>query len=109
MAPGPQLVLEGLDGSLGALHGLREGPPPPQGEGVYVRHHHCRLAARWGAGPMLHTGLQGGTDAATKIPSVRFDVDTYWVSDPAELGLQPMTVQRHTSYVEGVDLFDGKY
>jgi len=106
----PQFYLTGLDGDMRALRGLADGPAPPSGDVVSVMHHHTRLAAHWDDSSMFFSGMQAGTDAVVEIPIVRFDLEVYWCPNPDELlSGPPRTVQRHTSYVDGVDLFDYKY
>lgn len=59
---------------------------------------------------MYNTGLQGGTDSVVEIPYTRFDLNIYWCPNPEELlSGPPRTIQRHMSFVDGVDLFDYKF
>lgn len=110
LEPGVQFTLTGFDGSQEALRGLADGPPPPGGETVNVMTHHTRLPARWDAGEMYATGVAGGTDSVVEIPATRFDLDIYWCQNPEDLmSGPPRTVQRHTAFTEGVDLFDFKF
>mmetsp|Transcript_88007 Transcript_88007/g.222131 ORF Transcript_88007/g.222131 Transcript_88007/m.222131 type:complete len:945 (+) Transcript_88007:79-2913(+) len=110
LAQGQIFYIDTVDGDLSALRGLCDGAAPPGGEVVNVKHHASKLAARWDSGEMLNTGLQAGTDTVVEIPIVRFDVNAYFCPDPAELmSGPPRTVQRHTSFVDGMDLFDHRY
>lgn len=111
LAQGPQFFITEFDGDAKALTaGVAQGPPPPNGEVINVKNHHTRLPVRWDAGDMFNAGMQSGTDAVVEIPAVRFDLGIYWCPDPAELlSGPPRTIQRHTSFVDGIDLFDHKY
>jgi polyketide synthase-associated protein len=106
----PNMVITGYEGDLRALAGGAEGAPPPPGDVIGIMDHDTRLASGWDSGPMMNTGLQAGCDTVAEIPIVRFDVDWYYCPDPDELLMGPgRTIQRHTSFVEGIDLFDNKY
>eukprot|EP00913_Durusdinium_trenchii_P011763 g11049.t1 len=59
---------------------------------------------------MYNTGLNAGTDAVIEIPVTRFDVDAYFTADPDSITvMNPRMNQKHTSFVDGIELFDNKY
>jgi len=110
LAQAPQFELTGFEGDIKALSALTEGPSPPPGNVLNVMDHTTRLACSWDSAGMMNTGLQAGTDTIREIPITRFDVNFYFCPDPDEiLTGPPRTVQRHTSFVDGVDFFDHKY
>jgi polyketide synthase-associated protein len=106
----PNMVISGYEGDLRALSAGAEGPPPPPGDVISVMAHATRLATSWDSGAMMNTGLQAGCDTICQIPIARFNVDIYWCPDPDELLMRPgSTIQKHTSFVEGIELFDNKH
>lgn len=110
LAQAPRFELTGFEGDIKALSALTEGPAPPPGNVINVMDHTTRLACCWDSAGMMNTGLQAGTDTIVEIPITRFDVNMYFCPDPDEILIgPPRTVQRHTSFVDGVDFFDHKY
>merc|ERR1719282_1151221 len=106
----PTFELHSMEGDMNAVRGFSDGPPPPPGNAINVLDLQTRLACRWDESEMMNSGLQGGTDTVVEIPYGRFDVNVYFCPDPDELLMgPPRTIQRHTSYVDGTDLFDNKY
>jgi len=86
------------------------GPPPPEGSGINVQSIATRLPAVWDEPEMYNTGLNAGTDAVVEIPIARFDVNEYYADNPDEISIMNLkTSQRHTSFVDGIELFDNKY
>lgn len=104
----PPLVLENVDGSMDAINLATEGPPGPKGDCTNIISLATKLAANWDEPETLLTGLTASTDAASKIPLLRFDVDFYWSPDPQNLQSWQMYM-RHISVVEGCELFDNKH
>lgn len=87
-----------------------EGPPMPQREGINVMNTATRLGSNWDEPECYLSGLVGGCDTASEIPIVRFDYTFYFCDDPSEIDFgPPRMVQRHTSLVEGIEMFDNKY
>jgi len=110
LAQAPHFEITGYEGDLKALNVVGEGPQPPPGNVINVLDHTTRLASSWDSAGMMNTGLQAGTDTIVEIPATRFDVNIYYCPDPDQILMgPPRTVQRHTSFVDGVDLFDHKY
>lgn len=86
------------------------GPPPPEGHGINVMHLASRMPAQWDEPEMYNTGLNAGTDAVIEVPISRFDVNEYLEADPDSISvINPKMNQRHTSFVDGIELFDNKY
>eukprot|EP00440_Ansanella_granifera_P036668 gb/GFBE01039780.1/.p1 GENE.gb/GFBE01039780.1/~~gb/GFBE01039780.1/.p1 ORF type:complete len:934 (+),score=220.82 gb/GFBE01039780.1/:1-2802(+) len=86
------------------------GPPPPEGSGIKVTNLGTRLPAEWDEPEMYNTGLNAGTDAVIEIPITRFDINEYWTDDGDSISIaNPKMNQKHTSFVEGIELFDNKY
>ncbi|CAE7216279.1 ppsC, partial [Symbiodinium necroappetens] len=86
------------------------GPPPPEGEGIHVLHTATRLPALWDEPEMYSTGMNAGTDAVVEVPITRFDVTAYFTENPDEINvMNPKMNQKHTSFVDGIELFDNKY
>jgi polyketide synthase-associated protein len=89
---------------------MKEGPPPPRGEGINIMTTNTRLGGNWNDPEDYRSGLMGGLDTVTEIPIIRFDYTFYFCENPDEITLgPPRTIQRHTSLVEGVEMFDNKY
>jgi len=110
LAQGPQFQITGWEGDIRALTEAGEGPPPPPGDAINVLDTATRLGRSWDTAAMYNTGLQGGTDAVVEIPLARFDINMYFCPDPDELLMgPPRSIQRHCSFVDGVDIFDNKY
>jgi len=87
-----------------------KGPPPPEGQGINVMHVATRLPAQWDEPEMYNTGLNAGTDAVIEVPITRFEVGEYYCPNPDDINaLNPKMNQRHTSFVDGIELFDNKY
>jgi len=111
MSVTPQFTLTSWEGDVELLSTIVGGPPPPRwNECINVMNCNTRLGANWDEPEMMAAGLQGGCDTVTEIPYSRFDVNFYFCEDPDEVLFgPPRTIQRHTSFVEAVDLFDNKY
>mmetsp|Transcript_126995 Transcript_126995/g.284038 ORF Transcript_126995/g.284038 Transcript_126995/m.284038 type:complete len:940 (-) Transcript_126995:62-2881(-) len=110
LAQAPQFKLLSWDGDMNVLDTMNGGPPPPQGECVNVLNTSTRLGANWDEGDAQFAGMFAALDTVSEIPITRFDVDFYYCADPDEINFgPPRTVQRHTSLVEGSNLFDNKY
>lgn len=107
----PQFYITHVEGDPRALRGTTDVVhKEPEGDAISIMSHCTRLPLRWDDGDMMMSGLQAGADAVVQIPVTRFDVETYWCSDPNELlNGPPRTVQKHMSYVDGLDLFDHRY
>eukprot|EP00930_Biecheleria_cincta_P053377 TRINITY_DN3882_c0_g1_i1.p1 TRINITY_DN3882_c0_g1~~TRINITY_DN3882_c0_g1_i1.p1 ORF type:complete len:929 (+),score=159.98 TRINITY_DN3882_c0_g1_i1:33-2819(+) len=86
------------------------GPPPPKGNGINVLHLATRLPSNADEPEMYTAFATVGCDAVVEIPISRFDYDQYYTDDFANVSpLDPKMTQKHTSLVEGVELFDNKY
>jgi polyketide synthase-associated protein len=110
LSEAPNFVLAGWEGDEKMLTIVSEGSPPPAGEGVDVMNVASRLGGSWDYKQAYHAGLVSGGDAVVEMPYNRFDIDFYYCDNPDEIQLgPPRTIQRHTSYVDGVEMFDNKY
>lgn len=107
----PQFTLSGWEGDTELLNQISGGNPPPGWpEHINVMNCNTRLGAGWDDPEMMHTALAGGCDTVIEIPHTRFDVNFYFLADPDEILFgPPRTIQRHTSFVDAIDLFDNKY
>jgi len=94
-------------GDLAALKGSGDGPPPPPGDVVNVVACSVRLSANWDQSDALFAGLISGADSVMKIPLERFDYEVYYNPDVSTMEPYQMNT-RHTSYVEGAELFDNR-
>ncbi|OLP92465.1 Phthiocerol synthesis polyketide synthase type I PpsC [Symbiodinium microadriaticum] len=75
-----------------------------------VLHTATRLPALWDEPEMYSTGMNAGTDAVVEVPITRFDVTAYFTENPDEINvMNPKMNQKHTSFVDGIELFDNKY
>jgi len=111
LSAAPHFVLSGWEGDTTLLSAIAGGPPPPSwNEHINVMNCNTRLGASWDEPEMLTAGLQGGCDTVVEIPHTRFDVNFYFCDEPDEVQFgPPRTIQRHTSFVDAIDLFDNKY
>eukprot|EP00930_Biecheleria_cincta_P053378 TRINITY_DN3882_c0_g1_i2.p1 TRINITY_DN3882_c0_g1~~TRINITY_DN3882_c0_g1_i2.p1 ORF type:complete len:942 (+),score=169.40 TRINITY_DN3882_c0_g1_i2:42-2828(+) len=86
------------------------GPPPPKGSGINVLHIATRLPGEADEPEMYNTFLNAGTDAVIEIPISRFDFEEYYTDDyQNNSAVNPKMTQKHTSFCEGIELFDNKY
>jgi len=111
LAAAPRFTLSSWEGDAQLLSEIAGGPPPPSWpEHINVMNCNSRLGACWDGAEMMAAGLQGGCDTVVEIPHTRFDVNFYFCDDPDNVQWgPPRTIQRHTSFVDGTDLFDNKY
>jgi len=110
LAQGPQFTLTGWEGDPKVLDAFVGGPAAPIGDRIAVLATSTQLGGGWDEAEMFAAGLRAGCDASVEIPYARFDVEFYFCHDPDELNFgPPRTVQKHTSHVEGLNLFDNKY
>jgi len=107
----PEWVLDSWAGETSALRTASNGPKDAPGNRITVMQFQTRLAAQWDEPEAMLAGLNAGCDCVTTIPIARFDVDFYYVEDPNEMLTRPRpaTIQRHTSFCDGVEMFDNKY
>jgi len=107
----PQFSLSGWEGDAELLNAVAGGPPPPSWpEHINVMNCNTRLGGCWDEPEMMDAGLAGGCDTVIEIPHSRFDVNFYFCDEPDEVQFgPPRTIQRHTSFVDAIDLFDNKY
>mmetsp|Transcript_141900 Transcript_141900/g.441167 ORF Transcript_141900/g.441167 Transcript_141900/m.441167 type:complete len:943 (-) Transcript_141900:57-2885(-) len=111
LSAAPQFTLTSWEGDTELLNAIVGGPPPPSWpEHINVMNCNTRLGAGWDDPEMMHGALSNGCDTVIEIPYSRFDVNFYFCDEPDEIQFgPPRTIQRHTSFVDAIDLFDNKY
>mmetsp|Transcript_21376 Transcript_21376/g.45523 ORF Transcript_21376/g.45523 Transcript_21376/m.45523 type:complete len:941 (-) Transcript_21376:71-2893(-) len=110
LSAAPKLTLSHWEGDIKLLSELGAGPPPKDETPINVLNVNMRLGANLDEPEFMAGGFSNALDTIVEIPIVRFDVDFYFCHEPDEVQFgPPRTIQRHTSYVEGIDLFDNKY